>query len=109
MQSLDNFIAGEAISQIDLLKIDVEGHELDVLSGAHHSLTGKIRCIQFEFGMANLNSRVFFADLFEIFQRNSFALHRIDFTGDLIPITEYEPSLKSFSGVANYLASRQPL
>ncbi|HEY1793194.1 MAG TPA: FkbM family methyltransferase [Opitutaceae bacterium] len=50
-QTLDEFAMGNGISQIDLLKIDVEGHELAVLEGARKLLsTGKVQAIYIEFG-----------------------------------------------------------
>jgi FkbM family methyltransferase len=35
---LDDFLAGQAIGNVDLIKIDVEGHELSVLRGLHDTL-----------------------------------------------------------------------
>ncbi|MBC7399967.1 MAG: FkbM family methyltransferase, partial [Mucilaginibacter sp.] len=41
---------------IDILKIDVEGHELDVLNGMGEALS-KTKVIQFEFGGCNIDTR----------------------------------------------------
>ena len=49
VSTLDDFIASAIIEKIDILKIDVEGHEADVLQGATQLLTEKlVRFIQLE-------------------------------------------------------------
>jgi len=48
LSTLANIVEREAVPQIDLLKIDVEGAELDVLLGMHESGWDKIRQIVLE-------------------------------------------------------------
>ena len=51
LSTLDEYVSNSGIKKIDLLKIDVEGHELNVLQGARESLKKNIiKCIQFEYG-----------------------------------------------------------
>lgn len=58
---LDQFIQLHGITSIDLMKIDVEGHELEVLKGLGTYLTdGSIKKIQFEFGSFNISDRTYF-------------------------------------------------
>ena len=65
--TLDRFAADNAISRIDLLKIDTEGTELEVLKGANQLLReGRIRAIQFEFNEMNIVSKVFLKDFYEL-------------------------------------------
>jgi FkbM family methyltransferase len=46
VETIDAFCAAQGIASIDLLKIDVEGFELNVLSGARHMLeTGAVRFV----------------------------------------------------------------
>jgi FkbM family methyltransferase len=64
---LDTFAAKHGISLIHLLKIDAEGHELEVLKGAANLLReNRIRAIQLEFNEMNVVSRVFFKDFCDL-------------------------------------------
>ncbi len=58
-----------AVEHVDLLKIDVEGHDLHVLRGAGDLLDGRrIRMVQFEFGGANIDSRSFLRDFLKLLE-----------------------------------------
>ena len=64
--TIDLFCARHGIAQIDFLKIDVEGFELEVLKGAERMIQNrKISIIQFEFGSNHINSGT---HLYSIFQ-----------------------------------------
>lgn len=53
--TIDEFVEEKQIEIIDFLKIDTEGHELAILSGAQNTLAaGRIRFIQFEFNELQL-------------------------------------------------------
>lgn len=55
MITIDDFVNDSNIDRIDLLKIDTEGHELEILKGAKNSLMkGIIGTIQFEFNYTNI-------------------------------------------------------
>jgi FkbM family methyltransferase len=61
--TLDDYCSQRGIERIDLLKIDVEGFELNVLRGASRLLDGKrINAIQFEFNEMNVIGRTFLND-----------------------------------------------
>lgn len=50
-QTVDDFCAEQGITAIDILKMDVEGHELGVIEGARGMLdAGRIRCVYGEVG-----------------------------------------------------------
>ena len=107
LTTLDIFCQKNGISNIDFLKLDVEGHELAVLRGARQLLEeGKIKLIQFEFGGCNIDSRTFFRDYFKFFEKD-FKLHRVLSKG-LKPIDAYSERLEVFQS-ANYLAIRKDL
>ena len=86
---------------IDYVKIDVEGHELDVLSG-FGDLIYNIRIIQFEFGGANIDTRTFFQDFWYFFKDKNFIIYRISPIG-VIPVKNYAESDEFFS-TTNYIA-----
>lgn len=56
--TLDKFIEKEKIAQIELIKIDVEGHEIELLEGAKQALAAKIfKAIQIEFNGQRLHEQ----------------------------------------------------
>lgn len=91
------------LTQIGLLKIDVEGHGLSVLEGAATVLS-KIKAIQFEFGGTDIDSRCFFRDFWNLLSRD-FQFLRISPIG-LIPVAKYTEDLECFS-FSNYVCIRR--
>ena len=87
--------------EIDLFKIDVEGHELEVLNGIG-SLISSIKIIQFEFGGCNIDTRTYMQDFWYFFTKNNFELYRITPFGK-IKISKYRESDEIFS-TTNFLA-----
>jgi hypothetical protein len=106
LRTLDDFCAERGIGRIDLLKIDVEGHELRVLEGARGLLEADaIGFIQFEFNATNIDSRSFFRDFYELLSPR-YRLSRIVRDG-LYPIGAYSPRHELFVGPVNYLAEHR--
>ncbi len=102
IKTLDEVCAAEAVTKIDFLKLDVEGHELKVLEGARQMLAGNsIRFIQFEFGPCNVYSRTYFKDFWELLS-HQYVMYRILNNG-LFEIKAYTENLEIFR-TANFLA-----
>ena len=105
-RTIDGFCLEQRIQHIDFLKIDVEGHELEVLRGAKRMLeTDHIDIIQFEFSAAHIDARVFFRD-FYLLLKDRYQISRILQNG-LSRVEEYDPSLELFKRATNYLAVRK--
>ncbi|MBI1792660.1 MAG: FkbM family methyltransferase [Chloroflexi bacterium] len=102
VDTIDHFCFQNHVERIDLLKIDTEGHEVQVLQGAKNALeTGIVRSIQFEFNEMNIYSRSFLWDFVEIL--NDFNLYRLLPTS-LLPI-HYDSRHEIFL-FQNFLAIR---
>lgn len=103
-QTLDGYVAAAGVSHIDYLKIDVEGHELDVLRGAQATLAAnKIGAVQFEFGGCNVDTRTFLRDFYALFDGLGYTLHIIRPNGALAPMKGYREYYEQFA-TTNYLA-----
>lgn len=97
---LDDYIEKNNIKKIDLLKIDVEGHELSVLKGIGKYLNKEfIKIIQFEYGGCNVDSRTTVKELFDIL--SGYQIYRITPRG-IIKI-KYSKKLENFN-MCNYIA-----
>jgi FkbM family methyltransferase len=102
VQTIDAFCYNNNIANIDFLKIDVEGHEWEVLKGAANMIDeNKIRYIQFEFGGCNIDSRTYFKDFFYLLS-NKFNIYRIVSDG-LYPLDSYKENYELFT-TTNFLA-----
>lgn len=86
--------------KVDFCKIDIEGHELDVLNSIKDNFE-KFRLIQFEFGGGNIDSRTFFQDFWYLLKDN-FYIHRIGLS-DTILVKNYDELAEAFTNT-NYLA-----
>jgi FkbM family methyltransferase len=107
VDTVDRYCERAAIRRIDLLKLDVEGHELEVLHGARRMLAqDAVRMVSFEFGGCNIDSRTFFQDFFYFFREHGpYRLFRVLPGGSTLPILGYDEGFEQFR-VANYVAVR---
>ena len=105
--TLDELASELGLSRIDLLKMDCEGSEFAVLSGASGLLArGQIRAISFEFGSAAVAARVFFHDFWELLAvTGGYRISRVLPGGRTVAIDEYHERLEHFYGTATYLAT----
>jgi FkbM family methyltransferase len=87
--------------RVDFAKLDVEGHELDVLIGFGKALQFT-KLIQFEFGGCNIDTRTYFRDFWSFFSDQKFKVYRMTPFG-LSLISRYQESDEIFS-TTNFLA-----
>lgn len=105
LRTIDDFCKEKEIKHIDFLKLDIEGHEIKALKGAKKMMeNGNIGAIQFEFGGANLDSRTYFRDFWNLLSAK-YDMFRIVKDG-LQPIPEYAESLERFVNT-NFVAVKK--
>jgi FkbM family methyltransferase len=103
----DGYVAEYQIDQISLLKIDVEGMEMEVLKGFSESFGRRaISSVQFEHGPSHILSRHFLKDFVDFFELYDFDVFLI-FPKSLVRI-DYKLRDENFGG-QNLLAVRRDL
>ncbi len=89
----EKLMSNYGIDHADFLKVDVEGHELNVFKGFAKPIEqGRIRNLQFEYSEINLEKRVYLKDFFEFLQR--YEIGRI--YPDTIDFKDYDLSEENF-------------
>lgn len=102
IDTIDNFCKNNRIRNIDFLKLDTEGHELNILKGAKGMIkNNSIGCIQFEFGGCNIDSRTYFQDFWYLLSPK-YRIYRILKDG-IVEILKYKEINEIFV-TTNYLA-----
>lgn len=98
IETLDDYCRNQKVQNIDLIKLDVEGHELDVLQGGIQMFQGKrIRMVSFEFGGCNIDTRTYFQDFWYFFKENGMgSIFRIAPSGYLVPLQQYREVYEQF-------------
>lgn len=106
LTTLDEYCHSHDIEHIHLLKLDIEGHELDALTGARSMIDkGGIDIILFEFGGCNIDSRRFFRDYWNFFKDTAMSIYRATPSGYLLKIEKYCEAHEQFS-YSNFIAIR---
>jgi hypothetical protein len=82
LRTLESWSLSSGINDIDVLKLDVEGHEMDVLRGAGETLR-RVRVIQWEFGGCNIDTRTYFQDFWYFLTEAGFKISRLGPRGAL--------------------------
>lgn len=96
VETLDEYCERQHITNIDFLKIDVEGHELDVLKGAIVMLAkGRIRRIQFEYGGTYIDARILLKDMFDLLISYGYQIYKI-YPDGLRLVQRYDQRLENF-------------
>ena len=104
---LDDFVKANHIDRIDFMKMDLEGAELEALNGAIECMrTGALRALSFEFGISDVNARVFFRDFFDLFSQYRYEISRLTPGGRLIRVSDYSEDLEVFARTTSYFARK---
>ena len=103
IRTLDEVVSEYSISEIDLLKIDVEGHELDVIKGAQNTLSlRKIKFLQFELGGASIETNTTLKDIYDVLSKYDYRLYLISRRG-IVPLDTYDYQFEQYS-TTNFFA-----
>ena len=86
---------------MDIIKLDIEGHELSAIKGLG-AIVQQTSIFQFEFGGCNIDTRTYFKDFFDFFKDNNFEIYRITPFGVEL-ISNYRETDEFFS-TTNFLA-----
>ena len=106
VSTVDQIILEQNIKKIHLLKVDVEGHDLQVLQGAKSAIANNIvQAIQFEFTKNNSTAKVFMKDFFDLLAKD-FMLYRMLPYG-LLPLNQYNPSIHEIFAYQNIICLRR--
>jgi hypothetical protein len=104
INTIDNYCSENAINHIHLLKLDIEGHELDALDGARKMFDkNSIDIVTFEFGGCNIDTRTFFQDFWYFFSGINMKIFRITPSGYFYPIESYKEIYEQFR-TTNFIA-----
>jgi FkbM family methyltransferase len=102
--TIDQYCRENNVDHIHLLKIDVEGHEFDVITGAKEMFeSSSIDMVSFEFGGTNIDTRTFFRDFWYLLTKYKLRIFRITPSGYLSPIDAYTEFVEQF-GATNFVA-----
>lgn len=104
IDTIDNYCSENTINHIHLLKLDIEGYELDAFAGARKMFDSKsIDIVSFEFGGCNIDTRTFFQDFWYFFTEINMNIFRITPSGYLYPIESYKEIHEQFR-TTNFIA-----
>jgi FkbM family methyltransferase len=86
VETLDNFILREGITHLDLIKMDVDGHELPVLQGARETLRRFQPALVMEMSpYIHAEFHHSFAEFVEVLKQAGYSLRNAD-TGKTVPL-----------------------
>ncbi len=108
LTTIDEYIKVNSVGRVALLKIDIEGHEVNAIQGAQESIReGRIACIQFEYNNYWQRSDHTLVEMLELLEGlNSFVFFRLTPWGKW-PIGKIKSSLEDFKH-SNYVAILKP-
>ena len=101
----DDFMKQNNISEIDFLKIDIEGAEFDAILGFEKNITnGTIKAIQFEYGYINISTKKLLVDYYNYFESKGYVIGKI--FPKIVEFRKYEFKYEDFIG-PNFIAVKK--
>ena len=113
VQTIDGYCEQHGVKLVDYVKVDTEGFEMEVLSGARRMLQEKkIRHISIEFGLNQIRRRQYLRDFWDIFSGYGYSMsllpRRRDGHGyNLVKVPEYLTYWERFDINRYWVASAQ--
>lgn len=99
----DDYCSRNSISQIDFLKLDVEGAEHLILEGFTRMLAAQaIGLVQFEYGYINGATKFLMKDFFDFFSSHDYVVGRL--TPEPIEFRAFQSKDNDFKSGPNYIA-----
>jgi len=94
--TLDAHLESWGVPRVHLLKIDTEGHDVEVLQGATKALAaGRIDLVQFEYNFRWVFSRHFLKDVFDLAEAHGYRVGRC-LDGEIVFFDGWNPELERF-------------
>lgn len=101
----DDFMRKKNISEIDLLKLDVEGVEYEAILGFEEHITnGKIKMIQFEYGYINISTKRLLIDFYNYLENKGYLVGKI--FPKTVEFRKYDFKYEDFLG-PNFIAVKK--
>ncbi|MEN8248479.1 MAG: FkbM family methyltransferase [Bacteroidota bacterium] len=98
----DDFVNENDITEIDFVKLDLEGAEYDAIIGFENLLKGKnIKAIQFEYGYINITSKKLLLDFYTLLNDYGYSIGKI--FPKIVEFRDYEFKYEDFIG-PNFIA-----
>ncbi len=106
METGDEYFEAGTKDGIDILKIDTEGHEVDVLLGFTKVLVtpNAPRIIQFEYGHTYLPSKHSLSDVYRLLEPSGYVIGRLYPNG--VEFSPYQLEKENFR-IGNFVAVRE--
>ena len=96
LDKLENYCKERNISKIGYLKVDAEGHELEIFKGGRDLfINDQVKIIQFEYGGCNIDSHVLLKDIFDFFRGMNYNFFKI-YPEYVKFIRRYDQQLENF-------------
>lgn len=78
IDTVDAYCAGHGIGQVDLMKVDTEGHDYEVMLGAKALLeSGRVSVLQFEYNYRWVFPRRFLKDVFDFVTESAYVIGKL--------------------------------